>query len=198
MPELLLLYSTTDGHTHHICERLAEVTRAEGCASTRVMPLAQCRADDIAAAERLVIGASIRYGKHQSEVAQFVTAHQALIEARPNAFFSVNVVARKPGKDRPETNPYLQKWLRTVRWKPQRLEVFAGRIDYPRLNWADRTMIRFIMWITHGPTDPGGVFEFTDWARVQAFGRLLAVRTEARPQGAALASAASAASAQET
>ncbi|MBL8343380.1 MAG: menaquinone-dependent protoporphyrinogen IX dehydrogenase [Rubrivivax sp.] len=176
MPELLLAYSTTDGHTRHICERMAEVARAEGCPA-RVLPLSQCRADDVAAAGRFVIGASIRYGKHQPEVAQFVNAHLALIDARPNAFFSVNVVARKPGKDRPEGNPYLQKWLRTVRWKPQRLEVFAGRIDYPSLRWGDRTMIRFIMWMTRGPTDPKAVVEFTDWKRVEAFARELAGRT---------------------
>jgi menaquinone-dependent protoporphyrinogen oxidase len=181
MPELLLIYSTTDGHTRHICERLAEVAQAEGCASTAVLPLATCTAADLQAAQRVVIGASIRYGKHLPEVTRFVQAHQALLDARPNAFFSVNVVARKPGKDRPEGNPYLQKWLRSVSWKPQQLEVFAGRIDYPSLGWADRTMIRFILWMTHGPTDPKGVFEFTDWARVEAFGRALAGPARQRP-----------------
>ncbi len=56
----------------------------------------------------------------------------------------------------------------------EQLEVFAGRIDYPHLHWADRTMIRLIMWMTRGPTDPDGVFELTDWGRVEAFGRKLA------------------------
>jgi menaquinone-dependent protoporphyrinogen oxidase len=31
-------------------------------------------------------------------------------------------------------------------------------------------MIRFIMWMTKGPTDPKAVVEFTDWSRVEAFG----------------------------
>lgn len=172
MADLLFVHSTTDGHTARICERLAEVARAAG-REARVLPLVQCRAEDVAAAEQVVIGASIRYGKHRPEVAQFVDAHRALLDARPNAFFSVNVVARKPGKDRPEGNPYLQKWLATVQWRPQRLEVFAGRIDYPSLGWADRTMIRLIMWMTQGPTDPTQAFEFTDWARVERFGHSL-------------------------
>jgi len=30
-------------------------------------------------------------------------------------------------------------------------------------------MIRFIMLITSGPTDPKTVIEFTDWSRVEAF-----------------------------
>jgi menaquinone-dependent protoporphyrinogen oxidase len=34
-------------------------------------------------------------------------------------------------------------------------------------------MIRFIMWMTHGPTDPTAVVEFTDWEQVEAFGRVV-------------------------
>jgi menaquinone-dependent protoporphyrinogen oxidase len=32
-------------------------------------------------------------------------------------------------------------------------------------------MIRLIMFITNGPTDPETVIEFTDWQQVEAFGR---------------------------
>jgi menaquinone-dependent protoporphyrinogen oxidase len=104
-------------------------------------------------------------------VHDFIKRNQALLESRPNAFFSVNVVARKPEKNRPETNPYLQKFLKKISWKPRELAVFAGKIDYPRYAFLDRLMIRFIMWMTHGPTDPTAVVEFTDWEQVEAFGR---------------------------
>ncbi len=30
-------------------------------------------------------------------------------------------------------------------------------------------MIRFIMWMTKGPTDPKSVVEFTDWKAVEKF-----------------------------
>jgi menaquinone-dependent protoporphyrinogen oxidase len=30
-------------------------------------------------------------------------------------------------------------------------------------------MIRFIMWLTNGPTDPAASVEFTDWRAVDAF-----------------------------
>ncbi len=172
-PGLLILYSTTDGHTRHIAERLQARVQALGGAA-RVLHLPDCTAADLATASAVVIGASIRYGHHRPEVEAFIARHQAALAARPNALFSVNVVARKPGKDLPEGNPYLQKLLRRIAWRPQRLAVFAGRIDYPSLGPLDRTMIRVIMWMTRGPTDPRGVFEFTDWARVDAFGETLA------------------------
>lgn len=173
MNEVLFVYSTTDGHTRRICEHLARVVQGGGRAA-RVLALPDCTAADIEASATVVVGASIRYGKHKPEVTDFVERHRAALEARPNAFFSVNVVARKPGKDRPEGNPYLQKFLRRIAWKPQRLAVFAGRLDYPSLGTLDRQVIRFIMWMTRGPTDPTAVVEFTDWSRVDAFGRELA------------------------
>lgn len=173
MPRVLIAYSTVDGHTRHIAERIAALLVKAGHTPT-AKPIEDCNAADVAASDAIVIGASIRYGKHRPNVGEFIARHQRELEARPNALFSVNVVARKPGKDVPEGNPYLQKWLRTMSWKPRRLEVFAGRIDYPKLRPIDRTMIRIIMWITKGPTDPKGTFEFTDWKRVEAFGEALA------------------------
>ena len=173
MASILIVYSTTDGHTRNICERLLSVIERHG-ASVVLLPLAACSNEHLARSDALVIGASIRYGKHKPEVAAFIGAHQPAIEARPNAFFTVNVVARKPEKSRPGTNPYLIKFLKTISWKPQRLEVFAGRLDYPSYGFVDKHMIRFIMWVTKGPTELSSVTEFTDWAQVEAFGAELA------------------------
>lgn len=167
---LLLIYASTDGHTLHICERLKFLMTALGQRVTLV-PIEQASALNLANFERIVIGASIRYGHHQPQVVQFIAKHQALLESRPSAFFSVNVVARKPDKNTPETNPYMRKFLQSMAWKPQLAAVFAGKLDYPRYGFFDRQMIRLIMWMTKGPTDPKAVIEFTDWAKVDAFGR---------------------------
>jgi menaquinone-dependent protoporphyrinogen oxidase len=170
---ILILYSTVDGHTRQICERLRGIVEGAG-QSVSVKPLVEGTAQDLAQCSAVVIGAAIRYGKHRPEVEAFIARHQAALEARPNAFFSVNVVARKPEKNRPETNPYMQKFLRRIRWKPQHLAVFAGRLDYPSYGFVDRQMIRLIMWMTKGPTAPDSVVEFTDWAQVEAFGAAVA------------------------
>ena len=90
-----------------------------------------------------------------------------------NAFFSVNVVARKPEKITPETNPYMQKFLLKTSWVPKKLAVFAGKIDYPKYNFVDKQMIRFIMWITKGPTNIKNTYEFTDWNKVDSFAKEL-------------------------
>jgi menaquinone-dependent protoporphyrinogen oxidase len=166
--QTLLAYSTTDGHTVHICERIKFYLTALGQRVT-IASIAQADQMDLSQFERIAVGASIRYGKHQPEVAAFIARHQAVLESRPSAFFTVNIVARKPNKNRPENNPYLLKFLRNINWKPALLDVFAGKLDYPRYGWLDRQMIRFIMLLTKGPTDPSTVKEFTDWQRVEAF-----------------------------
>ncbi len=172
MTQVAIVYATTDGHTRRICERLQRVIETGGDRVT-LLPIAQAGAADLAVFDKIVVGASIRYGKHSPLVAEFVDANRAVLDARPNAFFTVNIVARKPNRNRPETNPYLKKFLRQVHWQPKALEVFAGKLDYPRYGTLDRMMIRFIMWMTRGPTDPRSVVEFTDWNRVEAFGRLV-------------------------
>ena len=98
-------------------------------------------------------------------------ANRALLERKACAFFSVNIVARKPNKNTPETNPYVAKFLRQIAWRPRQVAVFAGMLDYPRYGFWDRQIIRFIMLLTSGPTDPNSVVEFTDWQQVEAFGR---------------------------
>ena len=168
MSRILIVYSSTDGHTIKICGRLAEWLKAKGD-DVDVMSVQSTSAEDLKSADKLVIGASIRYGHHNKMVYDFVARYGELLDARPNAFFSVNVVARKPNRNTPETNPYLKRFLSQISWVPQNLAVFAGKIDYPRYNLFDRSIIRLIMFITKGPTDPQAVVEFTNWSKVEAF-----------------------------
>jgi menaquinone-dependent protoporphyrinogen oxidase len=172
MAQVLILYSTTDGHTLKICRHLLQVVEQCGHSVT-LKSLDENPHLDIAPFDKVVVGARIRYGKHTPQVFQFAQAHKQALDARPNAFFTVNVVARKPGKNTPETNPYMRKFLALSAWRPKELAVFAGRIVYARYGFWDRQVIRFIMWLTHGPTDPRTDVDFTDWAQVEAFGRLV-------------------------
>jgi menaquinone-dependent protoporphyrinogen oxidase len=168
MSKILFLYSTVDGHTLKICRRTQQVLEQAGHQVT----LSVLQSDfDLAPFDTVVVGASIRYGKHRPDVARFMRAQRETLERKPSAFFSVNIVARKQNKNTPETNPYVRKFLRQIGWRPRLVGVFAGMLDYPRYGFWDRQIIRFIMLLTKGPTDPQSVVEFTDWDRVEAFAR---------------------------
>lgn len=172
MARILIVYSTTDGHTLEICRRLQQVIEQQAH-SVKLVSLDDEPHVNLTPFDKVVVGASIRYGKHKPEVYEFINKNKPKLESRPNAFFSVNAVARKPDKSRPDTNPYLSKFLRQITWKPGKLAVFAGKIDYRKYSFWDRLIIRFIMWITKGPTDPDKVYEFTNWEVVEEFGRVV-------------------------
>jgi len=170
MSNTLIIYSTVDGQTKSICELVQGINEGAGDSVT-LASLGEAKLLKLADFDKILIGASIRYGKHRPELYQYINSHHAVISAKQNAFFTVNVVARKPEKNTPETNPYMKKFLELSLWKPQQLAVFPGKIDYPSYRFFDKTMIRLIMWITKGPTDTSGTYEFTDWEQVEEFAR---------------------------
>ena len=174
MATILLIYSTTDGHTLKICKRLQGVIEQQAH-QVRLVAIDEATLTDLNQFDKIVIGASIRYGRHQPQVYKFINSYKDTLNSKPNAFFSVNIVARKKDKNRPETNPYIKKFLKKSSWQPKQLGVFAGKIDYPRYSFWDRHIIRLIMWITKGPTDPGTVREFTDWTEVDIFAQHISI-----------------------
>ncbi|OAH99198.1 protoporphyrinogen oxidase [Methylomonas methanica] len=172
MTNILIIYSSRDGQTLKICQRLQSVIERH----TQQVTLVSIEVADrvnLQTCDKIVMGASIHYGRHNPQVLAFIERNQSILESKPNAFFSVNVVARKPEKQTPDSNPYLRKFLKRIHWKPKQLAVFAGKIDYPSYNMFDRSLIRLIMWMTKGPTDPSAVVEFTDWEQVEAFGQII-------------------------
>ena len=167
MSNILILYSTTDGHTLTICKRIENYLNQKSKVS--LIPLTECTKKDLDNSNTIIIGASIRYGKHNPKVKEFIENNLMILETKKSAFFTVNVVARKENKNQPETNPYLIKFLKSITWKPDIVDVFAGRLDYPSLNFWDKQIIRLIMYITKGPIDLKKTYEFTDWNRVESF-----------------------------
>lgn len=180
MAHIAFIYSTIDGHTLEICERLSQVIEREGHQSS-LQELTANSEIDLAPYDRIVIGASIRYGHHRPEVTRFIEQNVDRLTSMPSAFFSVNAVARKPEKREPHTNPYVRKFLTKIAWKPPLIAIFGGKIEYPRYRFWDKTMIRFIMWMTNGPTDPTATVDFTDWNEVEVFGKAISSMGEARP-----------------
>ncbi len=168
MSTTLIIYSTTDGHTIKICQTIEGILNEQGN-KVSLLPVEDVKADVLNAHDKIIIGASIRYGKHQKQVADLIKENKALLESKPSAFFTVNLVARKPEKCQPDTNPYILKFLDELTWQPSLQGVFAGKLHYAKYGFLDRNMIRFIMWMTKGPTDPSSNIEFTNWEAVKQF-----------------------------
>lgn len=169
MKNILIIYSTTDGHTIDICQKIQSVI--EGYShNVTLVELDDAPKLVLNDFDKIIIGASIRHGKHNPKVHKFIEQYQEVLESKPSAFFSVNMLARKPNRNTPATSPYVIKFFKKTNWTPTLISVFAGKINYPIYNWYERLMIQMIMYLTKGPTDPSTVKSFTDWESVEQFG----------------------------
>ena len=162
--KLLILYSTVDGHTKNICEYI--YNKLKGKKRISIYSIEESENYKLEDFNEVVIGASVRYGYHRKNVYEFVQKNLEELNTLKTAFFSLNLTARKPEKSTPETNPYIIKFLKKVKWNPSIKEVFAGRLDYPSLDTLNKLAILFIMFITNGPKDTSKTYELTDWKKV--------------------------------
>jgi menaquinone-dependent protoporphyrinogen oxidase len=169
--QILILYSTTDGQTLKISRFIAEKIHAE----TDIVSIENL-VPDLKLYDGVIIGASIRYGVHRSKIKKYIDLHYQELNSMPNAFFSVSLISRKPERRTVENNPYVKKFLRKLNWIPKSVGLFGGVLNYPDYSFFDRLMIRFIMNMTQGPTDPSTVIEYTDWKQVEDFATEFNVR----------------------
>ena len=167
MIETLIIYSTTDGQTTRICNKLVQKNFNN---DVKLCSIDEAIREDLKKYKKIIIGASIRYGKHNPDVLNFVKKNINVLNKLKTAFFSVNVVARKKEKNTPSTNPYVIKFIKQTDWRPTYVGVFAGKVDYPSYRFFDKYIIKFIMWLTKGPTDVSKSYEFTNWSEVEKFG----------------------------
>ncbi|WP_336221846.1 menaquinone-dependent protoporphyrinogen IX dehydrogenase [Citrobacter amalonaticus] len=169
----LILFSSRDGQTREIASYLASELKELGIWAD-VANLHRTEEPDWDSYDRVVIGASIRYGHYHSAFLEFVKKHASRLNSMPSAFYSVNLVARKPEKRTPQTNSYVRKFLLRSPWRPDRIAVIAGALLYPRYRWYDRMMIKLIMKMSGGETDTNKEVIYTDWDQVARFAREVA------------------------
>ncbi|WP_024872035.1 menaquinone-dependent protoporphyrinogen IX dehydrogenase [Tolumonas lignilytica] len=167
---ILVLYSTREGQTRKIIEAILNAAPEW---QAEVYDLHTQPVVELASYDKILIAASIRYGHFHPSLNQFIKQHHMALKEKEAAFVAVNLVARKPEKNTPETNLYTRKWLQQSPWTPQHVAVFAGALRYSRYNWWQKRIIQFIMWITGGSTDTTHDIEFTNWANVQKFAEQL-------------------------
>ena len=166
-----IVYATVDGQTLKICTKIKEELLQLNN-HVELYSIDEFN-EDITSFDKFIIGSSIRYGVHHKKIIEFINTNKPELDTIKTAFFSVNLVARKPEKNTPTTNPYVVKFFKTINWKPTLVEVFAGKLDYKKYPYFDRIMIQFIMWMTKGPTDKTVEIEYTNWNKVSKFSKTL-------------------------
>ena len=95
MPNTLIVYSSVDGHTKKICDKIKMTMSQSDKVDT--VSIDDVNKKSLATYDKIIIGKSIRYGNYRPSLFQFITENKKILESKKR-FFSVNIVARKPRK----------------------------------------------------------------------------------------------------
>ena len=96
MKKSLIIYSSVDGHTEKISKKISE--NLAHSFLVELVSLDKVKTKNLNNFDQIIVGASIRYGNYRKELFKFIDKNIDILSQKENAFFSVNVVARKKEK----------------------------------------------------------------------------------------------------
>ena len=85
MTNTLIIYSSTDGHTKTICKRLTNFLKDRD--EIKVISLDDAKKFELSEFTKIIIGASIRYGRHSKELYKFVNSNKDILNQKQSVFF---------------------------------------------------------------------------------------------------------------
>jgi len=164
---ILIIYSTSEGQTLKIAERMANLIQETG-REARLTPVEGAwQHSFFPAPDAVIVAASIHIGKHSADVTSFVKKHRAQLSGLPSAFVSVSMSASAAEK-RAAAEGYVDDFLAETGWQPAVRGVVGGALRYSQYGVVKRAMIRHIARKEGLPTDTSRDHEFTDWNAVRA------------------------------
>ena len=167
---ILAVYGSNYGQAEAVLRRVTGVLEAGGHTVSVFKGDAIPTDLSVQGFDAVVVGASIRMGRYEAYMRDFVQGHRDTLNALPTAFVSVNGT-------RPESNPewraeaegYVQEFLKQTAWEPRWTASFAGALRYRRYDLVTRWIMKRISRRRGGPTDTSRDYEFTDWDAVDRF-----------------------------
>ena len=85
MSNSLIIYSSTDGHTKTICKQIANFLN--NGVTAKIISLDEATKIDLTEFNKIIIGASIRYGKHSKKLYKFIELNKNILDQKKKYFF---------------------------------------------------------------------------------------------------------------
>ncbi len=169
MSEYLIVYGTSYGHTAKVVERVAATLRREGRQVTIWRGDALPPLVSLEPFEGVIIAGSVKFGRHQRYLRDFVRRFAPQLNAMPSIFISVcGALAGNQEGGRQEAREYVQRFLKETGWQPRHVTSVAGAVTYTRYGPITRWIMRRISSRTGRPTDTSRDWEFTDWEALES------------------------------
>lgn len=172
---VLAIYGSNYGQAEAVMGRVTEALEARG-AEVSVFRGDELPADlSVESFDATVVAASIRMGRYQNYIRDFVKGHRVALCTCPSAFVSVNGSQPESTPEwRDQAQGYVQQFLEQTAWQPRWTATFAGALRYRRYDPLTRWIVKSINGRRGGATDTSREYEFTDWHAVDRFAEDLA------------------------
>jgi menaquinone-dependent protoporphyrinogen oxidase len=138
---ILVAYASRCGSTGEVAKAIGRVLCDKG-ASVDVRLVNNVK--DVAPYRAVIVGSAIRMSKWLSEATEFVETNRAALSQVPVAYFLNCYTMREPTEDnRRKTLAYLDPVLTAApEIHPVDIGLFAGVVDYNKLSWLLRKMLK--------------------------------------------------------
>ncbi len=154
--KVLVTYGSRHGSTQGIAERIAQALTTEGL-TVDTEPVD--RVTDPTAYDAFVIGSGVYFGAWTKPAVAFVLDHRTLLAHRPVWLFSSGPVGPKDLGLAKEIAGF------QVAITPREHHTFAGALDFSKLSFGERMMVRAVK-------APEG--DYRDWGEIDAWARGIA------------------------
>ncbi|MDR1633433.1 MAG: hypothetical protein LBS27_00585 [Bifidobacteriaceae bacterium] len=173
---LLVVHSGRYGQSEKIARFLAaDLENWPGC-ECRCEGLAQLAEDQLEDCQGLVMVTSVHYGRVVAPSTGWALRHRQFLSAVPTALAVVSLSeGRRAGARSRPSEPALhgptQTFLAKTGWRPDRIALVEGALEYPKYSPINRRAIHCLERALGRPTDLNQSHEYTDWDQVARFGR---------------------------
>ncbi|HUJ26626.1 MAG TPA: flavodoxin domain-containing protein [Myxococcales bacterium] len=170
MARIAVIFGTTDGQTAKIARHVVEVLRSE----QHVVDLIDTRAPPPSAplegVHAAVIAGSVRMGKFQRPLVEFVREHRDALAGMPTAFLPVSISAmRSTPPALREVKKTIERFIKETGLTPGYIQPTAGALVYTRYPFFTKIAMILISKMAGGDTDTSRDYEYTDWNAVSEF-----------------------------
>ena len=176
MKPILLIYATREGHTRPLAEHVGGLLDVHHQAFELVDAAHLPEGFGLAKYGAAIVSASLHAGKHEVEMAQFVTRHLSELHQIPTLFLSASLSERTvedpqaPAEKRAQAEADVKRTIHTflaeTGWRPSHVVAVAGALLYSKYNFVIRFIMKSIAKKAGGPVETSHDYEFTDWTKL--------------------------------
>lgn len=141
--KILVSYGSWAGSTAEVAEMLAAALEEAGAPAEAV---SASKVSDLSPYRAVVVGSAVHAGQLHADVRTFMARHEAALRDLPLAYFVVCMSMKEDSEEnRKEAAGFLSKLHETYpEIKPLSTGLFAGAIEFKKLSWIFRSMMKMM------------------------------------------------------